>query len=319
MDTPGFEQELAAYHRLPYIASILPVSLAALASAYPGVPRAVLSAAAIGAGVFWLLVTYFVGVAPRYPRNFINLQSCAAFAAIIGLGATLVSYSFSVSIPVGVIACAASGLAPLLVTASAIWLLRMVSGASADPSMSAPKFVRWGATDGMRLARTVRPFLSNHLQYTPQEFVQAAEKAAVQHPNEWVVFYSAADKYMAIGQYARALQCAKRATELRPNDIRSAYALATAYNVITRGEWESRKDELAPILSLLMPLAGPDLFDPTRSRTEMEEMGMVVDTAAAQALRWFERALELRPDSQSRAQIKQDLQALYNRFPHLRH
>jgi hypothetical protein len=50
----------------------------------------------------------------------------------------------------------------------------------------------------------------------------------------------------------------------------------------------------------------------------MEEIGMVVDTAAAQAIRWFENALNLGPDAQSETQIRSDLHALYMRFPHLR-
>ena len=48
-------------------------------------------------------------------------------------------------------------------------------------------------------------------------------------------------------------------------------------------------------------------------------MGMMAETAAAQAIRWFERARELKPDAQSHAQIEEDLRTLYTRFPHLRH
>jgi hypothetical protein len=59
-------------------------------------------------------------------------------------------------------------------------------------------------------------------------------------------------------------------------------------------------------------------FGPSRSKTEIEEMGMVLDTAAAQAIRWFERALELSPDAASARQIMQGLSTLYERFPHLR-
>jgi len=41
-------------------------------------------------------------------------------------------------------------------------------------------------------------------------------------------------------------------------------------------------------------------------------------TQRAQAIRWFERALQFKPDAPSRAQIQWDLDTLYTRFPHLR-
>ena len=87
------------------------------------------------------------------------------------------------------------------------------------------------------MARTVGRHLKDRVNFTTQEFIEAAEKAIVDHPNEWVIFYTLGDNYMDKGQYARALQACKRCVELRPNDIRSAYALATAYNVLTRATW----------------------------------------------------------------------------------
>jgi tetratricopeptide (TPR) repeat protein len=169
----------------------------------------------------------------------------------------------------------------------------------------------------MALARTVGRYLRNPAEYTTQEFIDTAEKAAKEHPGEWVIFYSVADKYMAAGQYVRALEASKRCVDLRPNDLRSRYALATAYNILTRAEWTMLPSDLAHVVQLLAT-PGVDLLDPANARTEMEEIGMVVDTAAAQAIRWFENALKLDPDEASAVQIAQDLATLYERFPHLR-
>jgi tetratricopeptide (TPR) repeat protein len=177
--------------------------------------------------------------------------------------------------------------------------------------------IKWSPIDGFRLARTVGRNLRNPSQYTAEEFIAAAEKAAEQHPNEWVVFYSLADKYQDVGRYADALRVCKRCVELRPNDIRSAYALATGYNLLARAAWSH--EEAAIANNVLKELFGEvNALDPTLAQDELNKTGLVVETAAAQAMRWFERALMLKPDRQSRQQIEWDLQTLYERFPRLR-
>jgi len=181
-----------------------------------------------------------------------------------------------------------------------------------------PNISRWGTTDGMRLARTVGKYLRDRSQYTTQEFIDAAERAALEYPDDWVIFYSLGDKYMSIGQLARALTACKRCVELKPNDIRSAYALATAYNMLTRADWASIKPEIEQFVQLLRPPPEAGPFDPDVSKSEAEELGIVIDTAAAQAMRWFERALQLGPDRDGYRQIQQDLHVLYQRYPHLR-
>ena len=187
--------------------------------------------------------------------------------------------------------------------------------------------------DGFRLARTVGRHLTDRENYTSQEFIEAAESAIKEHPREWIIFYMLGSEYMESGQYARALQACKRSVELRPKDLRSAYALATAYNVLTRANWSDLETAGVNVLKKMLSdpeAAGlnglrkwlgpvPDVLDPGVSQKELDEMGMVIETAAAQAIRWFERAGDLKPDAESRTQIEEDLRTLYTRFPHLRH
>lgn len=175
----------------------------------------------------------------------------------------------------------------------------------------------WGLIDGMKLARTVGRHLANRQTPSPQEFIEAAEKAARKHPDEWVIWFTLGDKCQAAGQYVRSLQACKRCVELRPNDIRSAYALATAYNVLTRASWVAIEPQIAALTALLST-EGVDEFSPLRSELALTETDMVIDTAAVHAMRWFERALRLNPDASSLMQIRQDLGALYRRFPHLK-
>jgi tetratricopeptide (TPR) repeat protein len=170
-----------------------------------------------------------------------------------------------------------------------------------------------GISDRYRLAQTIGKELGNRTSYTPEEFIAAGERAATKYPNEWIVFYALADKYQELGYYTEGLRAAQKCVELRPKDIRAVYALATSYNLITRAAWSENEDEAAEILQIV---AGErDKVDRRLAQGAIDRTGLAVDTAASQAIRWFERALTLNPDNRSRVQIQWDLATLYNRFP----
>ena len=158
--------------------------------------------------------------------------------------------------------------------------------------------------------------LNDPNNFSTQEFIDAAERAAEIYPNEWVIFYQLGGKYMETGQYARMLQACRRCVELRPNDIRSTYALATAYNTLSRADWTDMEWQAGEELQRILELPAW-VFDRQAPKTESAELGMTADTAAAQAMRWFERSLQLKPDPESRMQLNEDLSTLYKRFPHL--
>lgn len=144
----------------------------------------------------------------------------------------------------------------------------------------------------------------------------AAERAKLQYPNEWLIFYALADKYQQLGFYTEALKATQKCVELKPKDIRSVYALATSYNLITRATWSDKEQETAQLLKLM--LGNADQLDRRLSQGTLDRTGLTVETAAVQAISWFEKALTLHADRQSQAQIQMDLQALYIRFPHLK-
>lgn len=104
--------------------------------------------------------------------------------------------------------------------------------------------------------------------------------------------------------------------EIRPNDIRSIYALATSYNLITRAAWSDKEDEAAKLLQIFF--GNKENVDKRLSQAAIDRTGLAIETAAVQAIRWFEKALTLNPDGQSQAQIQWDLKTLYERFPHLK-
>ena len=167
-----------------------------------------------------------------------------------------------------------------------------------------------------RVARTIIRRLDDPLRYTREEFIQAAEQAMKEYPDEWIVFYIAGDYYAQMGRYTDSLRAVKRCVELRPNEIRSAYALASAYNMFTRAEWVD-SPEIEAALAEFELITG-QVSDPSTAKRELDKAGLLMETAALQAIRWFEKALTLRPDRASREIIGQDLQTLYRRFPHLK-
>ena len=173
--------------------------------------------------------------------------------------------------------------------------------------------IRWGITDGMRLAKIVGKELNNPSKYTTEEFLAAGERALKKYPNEWVAHYSLADKYQQMGYYAEGLRETQKCVEIRPDDIRSAYALATSYNLLTRAAWSEKENQVAQIFRALAD--DIDNVDKRVSQAGLDRTGLAVETCAIQAIRWFERALSLGPDRESRAQLMQDLATLYKRFP----
>ena len=175
---------------------------------------------------------------------------------------------------------------------------------------------RLSVIDGYRLARTVGDQLKDRTNYTIEEFIEAAEQAIKKNSDDWVTLYALGTKYPDIGKYAESIKILGRCVELRPKDIRSVYALATSYNLLTRAAWTKKQ---ADERNAKFGLTGFTKIDPDLAKEELDRAGLTLETAVAQAIRWFERALELNPDNQSKAQIQWDLETLYQRFPKLRH
>lgn len=173
------------------------------------------------------------------------------------------------------------------------------------------KIAGWSMFDGFRLARALGATIDTRKSHTPEELIAAAEQAARLKPNAWVLFYVLGDKYQEVGRYADAIGAGKRCVELRPKDIRSAYALATAYCMLTRAEWDGSPEHE----QMLRDMGDP--IPPSVATRELAKTGLSTLEAARQALHWFERAQQLGPDRHSREQINLDAQALYDRYPQL--
>lgn len=152
---------------------------------------------------------------------------------------------------------------------------------------------------------------------SPKALIAALEWASHNHPTEWLIYYILGDQYQRVARYTDALRVCQRCVELRPDDIRSPYALGTAYNMMVRAGFSTPKEMQAVALALKL-FGHIDRIDPILSQAALDQNDMLLETAALQAIRWFERALVLRPDSASRTMIEQDLSTLYHRYPKLK-
>ena len=172
----------------------------------------------------------------------------------------------------------------------------------------------WSPIDGFRLARTVGKYLSNRSNYKTEEFIKAAEIALKKYPKEWVIYFSLGDKYQSIGRYADSLALLIKCVELRHDDVRSTYALATAYNILTRASWSQQEADVA---NTMFGLTGNQRIDPKLVEIEMKKAGLTIQASVIQAIRWFKKTLDLNPDEKSKNQIQDDLRTLYARFPYI--
>lgn len=174
--------------------------------------------------------------------------------------------------------------------------------------------VRFGVFARYHLVRTVGQHLVTTHPYTTSEFIEAAEKATKEYPNDWIVLYSLADKYADVGRYAEALNLCKRCVELRPRDARCTFALASAYYALTQAKRAGTEKEATAKTLLQSRLTG---LDPAHLQGELEKLDLTPEMAAAQAIRWFERTLDLTSDRRSRAHVRECLHVLNRRFPKL--
>jgi tetratricopeptide (TPR) repeat protein len=106
---------------------------------------------------------------------------------------------------------------------------------------------RLGITDRIRFGQTAQNELPDPIRYTTEEFITACERALKKYPNEWIIHYLLGGKYQEKGYYAESLRETQRCIEIRPNDIRSAYAHATSYRILTRASWSDQENQDAQV------------------------------------------------------------------------
>jgi len=181
----------------------------------------------------------------------------------------------------------------------------------------------WSVFENLHLQCLLRPFLRQVLRSSvptsaarasPEQHARAVELASLRYPNEWHLFYVLGSKRLESNHLSASLAAASRCIQLRPNDIRSAYALATVYNALSYGGWS---DETLATIRARGGVRIADGISRMREAAREQSAGIGVSPveAARLAVVWFRRCLALGPDSWSRAQIEEHLKTLAWAYP----
>lgn len=130
-------------------------------------------------------------------------------------------------------------------------------------------------------------------RFTLDEVIEAMEKVYANHPNSWELAYKLGDAYQDAGRYADSIATCTRCFDLRPDDPRSRYALATAYRM-------------------------PDLTTAqiTEQCKRVPEPGLSLMISRHEARYWFVQAAKL-AGPRSRQRIGTHIQALVIQYNHL--
>ena len=174
--------------------------------------------------------------------------------------------------------------------------------------------VHFSDDDQKRFSKIVSRFLKNIKEADPLNII-VTEAAVKEYPKEWILHYFLSDKYQSVGRIAESVNAAKYCVELRPRDLRSAYALATGYNMLIRAGFS---EELALQINTEFGLTGTDIIDPKKSMSELEKLDITIEAAAAEAIKWFKRSLMLDPDIPSKKHLESTLDGLFKGFPQLK-
>jgi tetratricopeptide (TPR) repeat protein len=186
-----------------------------------------------------------------------------------------------------------------------------------------PKATRYGFFERLKIGKILRPvtekYGANQEKTGPnalQEAIHHMEKAAQEKPDEWVYWYALAEWYQIAGDPENLLAACHKCFALAPQDIRSSYSLAAAYNDLTKKDWTGQSEELFRIME--QHRMQPGNSSPAQATQEpLRELDAAVEGAAALAEQWLEHALTLKPEPASRQLIQTNIEDLLSRFPQL--
>lgn len=148
--------------------------------------------------------------------------------------------------------------------------------------------------------------------------IDLLESAVTIWPRRWVYWYALADYYACAGELSKALHACERCYELRPRDLRSAYALATALRILTRARYVG-DGRVEAIRKLTSTISGPPFFydfNPEASAAALAEVGLTAEEAAKRSIQLFKDVLK-RVRGLDAVHVRENIASMYIDFPHL--
>lgn len=193
------------------------------------------------------------------------------------------------------------------------WLREMAAERSAAGALGLSLMER------LRLGTALSSRLTGSEKDDDATFVKVAQRAAQAQPMEWVLAYMLCDRMRSLGDYAGALPVCQRTVELRPNDFRSAYALAEEYNLLVSASFTDAEVRAYNEWVKQHP-GGPGMpidmaAERARAQSALDALHMTVPQAATEAIRYFTESIRLSPSEEVRTQVQEDLNAMLERFP----
>ncbi|HAL60951.1 MAG TPA: hypothetical protein DCP08_00905 [Chloroflexi bacterium] len=190
-----------------------------------------------------------------------------------------------------------------------------------------PSLVNLFGRDAWKANGILRPLRESIPPWEPDAEVQlrkraipAFEAAIRKSPNEWVYYYMLCSFYLEDIRYVDAVRFGERLLELRPNDPRSTYALATVYRKLTHAQYtDSRyEDRVKELQEWMASVVGPGYeINPEASERALSALGLTIDEAAEKTITLFEKTRALGVRSEEAKFVEDSLAAMYVDFPHL--
>jgi hypothetical protein len=113
---------------------------------------------------------------------------------------------------------------------------------------------------------------------TLERQAELLSEAAIREPKEWIYYYTLCDIFQTLGDLAQSMQACQVMGELRPNDIRTLYAMSTTARILARA-YHVGDREFSQFMKgafKAMPRKVGE-YDPVASLLAIEEVGWATD------------------------------------------
>lgn len=193
-----------------------------------------------------------------------------------------------------------------------------------------PSLVNLFGRDAWKANGIIRPLRESIPPWEPDAEVQlrkraipAFEAAIRKNPNEWIYYYMLCSFYLEDIRYVDAVRVGEKLLELRPNDPRSTYALATVYRQLTHAQYmdqryKERMKQVQQWAASLASVVGVGYeMNPEASERALKALGLTIDEAAEKTITLFEKTRALGVRSEEATVVDDSLAAMYVDFPHL--
>lgn len=145
--------------------------------------------------------------------------------------------------------------------------------------------------------------------------LQALEKATDEEPGEFIWNFVLGDHYGRLGRLADATRACQRAVNIKPDDPRAHYAMATVYRMLMRAiyaepQYRERIDLVKEMQEGSSMGAMTPQFDPDSAASALQELHMTWQDAAKVSVKYFRSALALGFSRSENMMIEQTIEEI---------